>query len=438
MSIFNNQRLDPSIFGLDYEKAAKGYYTDKYFENGRFILERLTESGYIKKYMDVSVDIGSIEVEMQVFHRREPFSVIANTDYALSILARCAGKYMNNKFINNAEDLEILSLSDGEKVFPWMPVMRIRGVYQDFALLETLYLGVLSRGSKIATNTYNILKAAEGKGVLFFPARFDLPETQESDGYSYYIGLQRYNMDCGKNLQPLVSTDAQGAWWGGAGGGTVAHAFIICHLKDTAEAMLNFAKHLPSGISRIALVDTNNDCVGDSLRTVRALFKEYLKLMKDGKPDEAAKFKLFAVRLDTASNMTDKSLASSNRSDINQGVNPRLVKLVRDALDNGWSDIGLAGADGETARDFFRSVKIVASGGFDETKVRFFESAGAPVDFYGIGSYFFTAQSNDFTADIVKVKIGGKWIEMGKEGRLSRENDSLGSVKIKDGRIFEY
>ena len=107
--------------------------------------------------------------------------------------------------------------------------------------------------------------AARGKPVLFFPARFDVHEVQAADGYAYNIAVQRFNLDYASTLGPFISTDAQGDWWGGAGGGTVAHAAIASFLGDTAEAMLAFAACLPANIPRIALVDFNNDCVRDSL-----------------------------------------------------------------------------------------------------------------------------------------------------------------------------
>ena len=53
-----------------------------------------------------------------------------------------------------------------------------------------------------------------------------------------------------------------------------------------------------------------------------------------------------------------------------RGVNERLVRKVRDALD----------------RDGFEQVKIVASGGFTVDRIRAFEQAGVPVDAYGVGS----------------------------------------------------
>jgi nicotinate phosphoribosyltransferase len=437
MSVFDNKRLDPRIFDFDYKKAAKGYYTDKYFENGRKILEILSSTGYRTNFREKDLDIGSLFVEMQIFHRREPFAIIANTDFALAILAACSGRFEAEKFINTADRLEILSLSDGEIAVPWQPVMKIRGVYRDFALLETLYLGALTRGTRIATNTYNILKAANGKGVLFFPARFDLPATQESDGYAYYIGLQKYNQDFNRDIKPLVSTDAQGAWWGGRGGGTVAHAYIICHLKDSAEAMINFARHLPPDIPRIALVDTNNDCVGDSLKTAGILFKEYLRLTEKGEIEEAAKYKLFGVRCDTSSNMIDKSLEAVGDPQMDYGVNPRLVRALRDALNSGWKDLNIKEKDYNIARDYYTSINIVASGGFDIGKVEFFERQGAPVDLYGVGSYFFSGETNDFTADIVRVNAGGEWIELAKDGRHSINNNALKPVTLKNGRIEE-
>ena len=66
------------------------------------------------------------------------------------------------------------------------------------------------------------------------------------------------------------------------------------------------------------------------------------------------------------------------------GVNERLVRKVRDALDS----------------DGFEQVKIVASGGFTIEKIREFEEKGVPVDAYGVGSSLIRG-SNDFTADIV-------------------------------------
>ena len=88
---------------------------------------------------------------------------------------------------------------------------------------------------------------------MFFPARFDAHEVQAADGYAYSIAIQRFNLDYAGKLPPFISTDAQGDWWGGQGGGTIAHSAIACFFGDTAEAILAFSTVLPTSIPRIAL-----------------------------------------------------------------------------------------------------------------------------------------------------------------------------------------
>jgi nicotinate phosphoribosyltransferase len=184
----------------------------------------------------------------------------------------------------------------------------------------------------VATNVYETLTAARGKPVLFFPARFDVHEVQAADGYAYNIALQRFNKDHAQELGAFVSTDAQGDWWGGAGGGTVAHAAIASFLGDTAEAMMQFSHILPAHIPRIALVDFNNDSVRDALRVLDAMFAKYQELMDAGNKAEAEKYKLYGFRLDTSGSLRDVSVEPLGDPAFDLGVNPRLVFNVR----QGW------------------------------------------------------------------------------------------------------
>ena len=71
----------------------------------------------------------------------------------------------------------------------------------------------------------------------------------------------------------------------------------------------------------------------------------------------------------------------------------------------------------------FHHVRIVVSGGFDATRIRAFESAGVPVDSYGVGSSLIRG-ANDFTADVVMVD--GE--PHGKVGRELRPNPRLSAV----------
>ena len=94
-----------------------------------------------------------------------------------------------------------------------------------------------------------------------------------------------------------------------------------------------------------------------------------------------------------------------------RGVTPRLIELLRAALDE-------AG---------YRHVRIVASGGFDAQKIRRFEALGVPVDVYGVGSALVHGRGFDHTADIVRVN--GK--DLAKTGRHYIESDRLHPVDWK-------
>jgi nicotinate phosphoribosyltransferase len=438
VSIADGKRLPPEVFNIDAERMRRGWHSDAYFSNVSFILTTLAENGYRFQgrhptLSDSSghlqdVDVGNTMVEMQLFTKRQPFSIAAGTDEAVAILKECCGCFENEKFVSTYDELEVYAVQDGTKLLPWVPVMKIRGRYRDFAILETPILGAISRRSRIATNVYQAMTAARGKPIFFFPARFDIYQTQAGDGYAYRIGVEAYNNETGDKVPLLISTHAQGEWWGLKGVGTVSHSYVLCFLRDTAEAMIRFAETLPLEVKRIALVDTNNDCVADSLRTASRMFERYRECLESGNEEEARKYVLFGVRPDTAGNMVDPGTERTGESAADGGVTPSLVKNLRAALDEGYRKINLPQGWQEKARDYFRNIKIVATGGFDPEKITKFESLDAPVDMYGVGSFFMRGENNDFTADVVRVKLNGRWHEMAKEGRKPVENPDLERV----------
>ena len=299
---------------------------------------------------------------------------MAGTDEAIAILKLCLTE--GYAF----SDLEVLALWDGDTAEPWEPVLEITGPYAAFAHLETLYVGVLSRRTKIATNTREVVEAAWPKPVMFFPARHDHWMVQTGDGWAAHIAGAIG-----------VSTDAQASWWGSEGIGTVPHALIAAYGGDTVRASQALAEHVPEHVQIVALADFDNDCVGTSLAVARALGE-----------------RLHAVRLDTARSMVDRSLLDEMGDFDPRGVNARLVAKVRDALD----------AEG------FGRVRIVASGGFTAERIRRFESAGVPVDSYGVGSALMQG-SYDYTADVVQHE--GR--SVAKVGRWRRSAERLGRVE---------
>lgn len=446
MSVFDHKRLPDAVFKLDVERMRQGWYSDKYFANIGRMLSVLSTQGYRYGGLDAhtpagaatdNVAVGDLQVEMQWFTRRAGDTVVVGVDKALAMLRACTGYWQGNTFVGTWPACQAWAVQDGTIVHyngdptRVLPVLRVRGRYRDFALLETPTLGILTRASRVATNVYQTLIAANGKPVLFFPARFDLHEVQAADGYAYNLAVQRFNLDFSGRLGPLVSTDAQGDWWGGAGGGTIAHAALACFLGDTAEAMLAFAATLPVEIPRIALVDFNNDSVGDSLKTLERMFRRHLELLDSGEEVEARKYILFGVRLDTSGSVRDINVPPLGEAELDLGVTPRLVFTVRQAIDHAWEGWGLPGSRQPLARRYCQQVKIVASGGFGPEKIRRFEHLGVPVDSYGVGSSLFDNHGptvTDFTADVVQVKLPAGWTLMAKVGRQPCDNPDLEPV----------
>ena len=447
MSVFDRQRLTNTTFKLDTERMRKGWYTDKYFTNIAQMLTVLADQKTVydgenpKLPAAVSaegIEPGDIEVEMQWFTRRPGKTIVVGVDKALTMLRHATGYWSGETFINTADRLEVWAVHDGSVVSydgdpeGVQPVMRVRGRYRDFAILETPTLGILTRASRVATNVYETLNSARGKPVMFFPARFDLHEVQAADGYAYNIAVQRFNHDhAGQELGPFISTDAQGDWWGGYGGGTVAHAAIAAFLGDTCAAMLAFARTIPPHIPRIALVDFNNDSVTDSLAVARVMFQHFRRLIEEGKPEEAERYRLYGVRLDTGGSLRDVSVPPLGDPALDLGVNPRLVFLVRQALDSAWESWDLPAEWQTRAREFCRAVKIVVSGGFTPEKIQKFEKLHVPVNIYAVGSSLFSNNGptvTDFTADVVRVKVRGEWVALAKVGRRACDNPNLERV----------
>ena len=349
------KRLDPSVFALPAERLRSGFYTDQYFERTREVLK---------------CDGRSPEVTMQVTGKSG--GLLSGVDEAIAILrAGC----------DDWSALAVHALFEGDRFEPWETVMTIEGPYDQFAHLETLYLGSIVRRSRIATNARAVVEAARPKPVFFFGARHDHFLMQPGDGYAAWCG----------GVQ-AVSTDAGASLYGGKGSGTVPHALIAAYDGDTARAVRQMADCLPADTQIIALVDYENDVTRTSLECARALAG-----------------RLWGVRLDTSENLVDRSVIPQMGSFRPNGVNPALVWNVRNALD----------AEG------FGEVKIVVSGGFSPARIRAFVEEGTPVDAYGVGASIVEQGTVDFTADIVMVNGRPE----SKVGRELRPNPRLERVR---------
>ncbi len=178
------------------------------------------------------------------------------------------------------DDLVVHALNEGDRISPRETVMTIEGDYSLFAHLETVYLGSLARRSLIMRNVHEVVRAARGKEIIYFPARHDHWLVQTGDGWSAHVAGAIG-----------VSTDAQASWWGGRGIGTVPHGLIAAYGGDTVRAATRFAERYHGQMNITVLVDFDNDSVGTALAVAEALGP-----------------KLWGVRLDTSELLVDRSL----------------------------------------------------------------------------------------------------------------------------------
>ena len=314
-------RLDPEIFRLPIGRIREGYYSDAYFVYTKDLLEAENHRP---------------RVTMQVFQKQE--SVLGGIDEALAILRLCSGhRAENGSWVIGWDQLDVRALHEGDRIAPYETIMTIEGDYSLFAHLETVYLGSLARRSLIMRNVREVVEAARGKPIFYFPARHDHWLVQTGDGWSAHVAGAIG-----------VSTDAQASWWGGIGIGTVPHGLISAYDGDTVAAATAFAERYHGQMNVTVLVDFDNDSVGTALKVAEALGS-----------------KLWGVRLDTSESLVDCSLFDEMGGYKPTGVNPRLVKKVRRALDEHG----------------YGAVRIVASGGFTAVRLREFEVDGAMAEY---------------------------------------------------------
>jgi nicotinate phosphoribosyltransferase len=394
-------RLAAWIFDLPVVELRAGYRAAVYFDRSRRIL---------------AAEGDDTRVTMQVFQRSDAM-VACGIDEALAVLALGAGSFRDAEAADRAfaayltardaarrarsvggeawiermraqveaeaafdrhwrraepGELGVSALRDGDLVDAWEPVIELTAPYRLVAHLESVYLGVLARRTLVASNVRRVVDAAGGKPVLFFADRFDHWATQGGDGYAAFVGGAQG-----------VATDAQAAWWGERGLGTIPHALIATFGGDTVAAVAAFARQFP-GVPLIALVDFDNDSVATSL----ACAKEFGE-------------RLWGVRLDTSGTMVDRSLWAEMGEFAPTGVNRRLVEKVRGALDDGG----------------FGHVRVIVSDGFTAERIAAFETTGVPVDSYAVGSSLLKG-SADYTADVV-LREGRPCAKVGRVHRPS-------------------
>jgi len=228
------------------------------------------------------------------------------------------------------------------RLFDGGPVLRIEGPYREFCRLETALLGFLSHPTGVATRALEARRAAPDSLVLSFGTRHVHPSIAAMIERSALVG----GLDG-------ISNVAAGEVIGHEAGGTMPHALVICFGRGNQEsAWRAFDEAVAPDVPRVALCDTYDDEVEETLRAVEAV--------ED----------LDSVRIDTT---------SSRRGDFGH-----ILREIRWKLDaRGHEDVG-----------------IFASGGIDPAAIRALRDVA---DGFGVGGYVSNADPVDFALDIVEV-----------------------------------
>ncbi len=355
---------------------------------------------YSDKYLLRSITILEKEglnpiVEMQVFIRKGPGRVNGLDEACEYIKA--------NSDIVKAGG-QIYTLKEGDTYNSEEVVMRIVAPIQSVIELETQYLGIISAKTTkaniggmliprmITENVKEVVKLVDGRPVFYFGARH---WHYDNDSQISKAAFDGGVVDC--------STDAGAEVVGKKGIGTIPHALVIVFASKygkenaTLEATKAFDKHMDKDIKRIALVDTFNKEITDSLMVAKNIKN------------------LYGIRLDTCGEnlgegCSEEPIELGNEiiSEGVKGVTKELAYAVRSALDE----------------EGFKNIKIILSSGFAKVdKVRDFVATEKRTrlklfDGLGCGQFF-----NSWTATADIVKVDGQLLS--KTGRGFKENTRL-------------
>ena len=219
---------------------------------------------------------------------------------------------------------DVFAVPEGTAVFPDEPVLRIAAPLPVAQILETRVLNAVHYASLAATKAARTVDAAQGRGVVDFGAR-------RAHG------------------EDAAITAARSGWIGGLGGtsnmlagqryglpivGTMAHSYVEAYASEL-EAFRAFTERYPQ---TTLLVDTYDTLAG--VDNVITLARE-----------RGSDFRVSAIRIDS-------------------GDLEVLSREARRRLDAADLD----------------QVKIIVSGGLNETRIAELVDTGAPIDGFGVGT----------------------------------------------------
>ncbi len=299
-----------------------------------------------------------------LFFRRVPddggFAIMAGLEQAVHYLSGLHFDdrdiaYLKNKGIFSQEFLDYLrnfrfrcdvwAVPEGTPIFPYEPLMTVRGPVMQAQMLETMLLLSINHQSLIATKSNRIVRAAQGRPVMEFGSR----RAQGSDGAllgarAAYIG------GCAGTACAMADRD-----YGVPALGTMAHSWVQMFPTEL-DSFKRYAELYPGNC--VLLVDTYNVLKSGVPNAIRA-FNEVLA-PKGIRPA--------GVRIDSG----DIAYLS------------RRTRAMLDAA--GYPDCG-----------------IVISNALDEYLIRDLLVQGACINSFGVGERLITSRSEPVFGGVYKL-----------------------------------
>lgn len=300
----------------------------------------------------------------EVFFRKVPdgggYAILAGLEQVIEYIQslkfdECDIRYLESKGIFNQAFLDYLrnfkftcdvyAIPEGTPIFPYEPILTVRGPIIQAQLIETMVLVNLNHQSLIATKTSRIVRAAQGRAVMEFGAR--RAQGVDASVYgaraAYIAGAVGTSNTLADKLLGIPAL------------GTMAHSWVQLFPTEY-EAFKAYAETYPDDCT--LLVDTFNVLKSGVPNAIR-VFDEVLKPL--GKRPKG-------IRIDS-------------------GDITYLSKEARKMLDEaGYPDC-----------------KIVASNSLDESIIRDLIIQGAQIDSFGVGERLITSKSEPVFGGVYKL-----------------------------------
>lgn len=246
------------------------------------------------------------------------------------------------EYLKNFEfSCDVWAVPEGTPVFPYEPLITVRGPLIQAQIMETFLLLTINHQTLIATKTNRMVRAANGRGIMEFGSR-------RAQGASAAILGARAAYIGGAIGTACTSAERD---YGIPALGTMAHSWVQSF--DTEyEAFSKFADLYPDNC--VLLIDTYD-------------------VLKSGLPN--------AIRVFKEKNPSKKGVR------IDSGDMTYLSRQARKILD----EAGLT------------DCSIVASNSFDEYLIRSVVNEGACINSFGVGERLITAKSQPVFGGVYKL-----------------------------------